>query len=258
MNGQIAWLGKVISASLRLNLVFRASWILDVTSRLVQFFLTIVFFDLLYAGQQSLGDVPWGTMLIIIGTYQAIRAVSDTIFAEVNRISDKVEGGDLDFDLLKPIGTRLLVSIGKVRTPRLLELLMSITIVVVGLGRNPGWAVWVWFAFMILVGSWIKYCLCFLLNSVSFWIVQTYGLYGLFDQLFDLARYPTSAFRGLVRQLLVSIMPVALVANTPARGLLEGPSMLATIVLILQAIIWYLLGNLVWRAGLRRYESATS
>jgi len=255
---QLGWLWAVLGASLRADTTFRTSWLLDVFSRLSLFAITVVFFDLLYGHRYSLGGVPWPQMLVLLGTYQCVRTLSEAVFAEVNNLPIKVEKGTLDFDLLKPVGSRLLASVGRIKITRLLELGPALTVVLVGAGREGMFINWLSFALLVLVGAWLKYCLTFVLNCAAFWVVQTYGLYGLFDQVFDLARYPLTVLKGFVRIILTYVLPVALVANLPVLALMHKPFTHLIAVAAIHSILWYLLGSLAWRYALERYTGASA
>lgn len=111
-------------------------------------------------------------------------------------------------------------------------------------GRLVQFAVTVlFFGLLALLGAWIKYCLVFILNCSSFWIIETYGLYSLFDQVFDLARYPITVFRGFWRILFSYVMPVTLVANLPVMALIESPGPGLILPAVLHAFVWYFAGN---------------
>jgi len=259
---RLRWLRALLRASLRLDLTFRASWFLDLFGRLVQFAVTVLFFELLYAGRPAIGGVPWEDMLVLLGTYQCMRTLSDTVFSATNRICAKVEEGTLDYDLLKPVGARLLASVGRIRTTRLIEMIAGLFLVLRGMnsvpGRQAGPGNWAAFGLLVLLGAWIKYCLVFILNCSSFWIIETYGLYSLFDQVFDLARYPITVFRGFWRILFSYVMPVTLVANLPVMALIESPGTGLILPAVLHALAWYLAGNGLWKVALRRYSGASA
>jgi len=252
------WMAAVVAASLRIDINFRSSWVLDVASRLVQFLITVLFFDLLYGQRETLGGVSWSHMLVLLGTYQLVRTLSDTLFAEVSRLPDKITRGTLDFDLLKPIGSRLRVSMGRIRATRLLELTAAGWFLHIGLGglsQSPNWSA---YFVLVVTGVYLKYSLTFIMNCLSFWVVRTYGLYGLFDQLYDLARYPASAFSKAVRGFLSYLIPIFIMVNLPVTGLLYGFAFRDLLLVISLVVLWEAVGRLVWHLGLRAYVGASA
>ena len=249
---------EVLKASLRVDLSFRGSWVMDLLSRSVTFLVTLLFFNRLYAGRTVVAGLTWEEMMVLLGTYQRVRALSDTLFGEVNDLCLKVEEGTLDFVLLKPLNPRLLVSFGRVRTTRLLDVAIAVLLVLKGAGSGVRMACWGSYVVLVVLGAWIKYCLSFCLNCTTFWFLEVYGLYGLFDQIFDLARYPSAVFRGLSRILFSYVLPVAALANLPTMALIQGPTVSHFVRLALHAVVWFFSGQLLWAAGTKGYTSASS
>jgi len=253
----LSWVVAVVAASLRIDVNFRTSWMLDIASRLAQFLITVLFFDLLYGQRETLGGVSWSHMLVLLGTYQLVRTLSDTFFAEVNRLPDKIARGTLDFDLLKPIGSRLRVSVGRIRATRLLELAAAGWFLHVGLGGLSLAPNWFAYSVLVVTGVYLKYSLTFIMNCLSFWVIRTYGLYGLFDQLYDLARYPASAFSKAVRGLLFYLLPIFVMVNLPVAALLQGLTAEGLFLVVSQVVLWETVSRLVWHLGLRSYVGAS-
>jgi ABC-2 type transport system permease protein len=127
-----------------------------------------------------------------------------------------------------------------------------------GLGNQARLINWTSYLILLGIGVWLKYCIGFCLNSATFWFMEVYGFYGLFDQAFDLARYPSSVFRGTARLLLSYIIPVSLMANLPTLALIRGPSVGQFLGLGLHGAIWFLVGQFLWTKGVEGYSSASS
>lgn len=80
----------------------------------------------------------------------------------------------------------------------------------------------------------------------------------LYYQFFSIATKPDTLYPLMMRYTLLTIMPFAFIGSVPARAVLHGLS--------LTEYVWVggslagLLGldYLLWRRGLRRYQSASS
>jgi len=255
---RLRWLWSVVCCAVRVDLSFRGSWLLNVVSRLSQFAISVLFFGLIYGERTEIGGVSWHDMMVVLGAFQSVIALSDMLTGGVRDISSKVEDGSLDYDLLKPIGARLVVSVGRVQITRLFEVFTGIVVAATGARSLSSPVDWAAFGLLVCVGAWIKYCLSFMLHCSAFWFIETYGLYGLFDQVFDLARYPMAVFRGLTRILFVYVLPVAIVANTPAVALLGRPFGDLLVLALAHATAWYALGSFLWTKAICRYTGASA
>jgi ABC-2 type transport system permease protein len=115
------------------------------------------------------------------------------------------------------------------------------------------------FSALCLCGILVHYSLMFLLASISFWTVKAQGIVWGYYNLFQLARMPDEAFRGLFRVVFTFVFPVLLVTNVPVRVLAEKlDSPFWPCLLVLLAALCLVLSEWGWRLSLRRYTSASS
>jgi ABC-2 type transport system permease protein len=93
--------------------------------------------------------------------------------------------------------------------------------------------------------------------TVAFWAPEL-SLEIVYDAIWQFARYPVDIYRRPLRLVLTYVLPVAFIATVPARALLHAEQLLAISAAVGVAIGSCLLAHFAWRAGLRRYTSATS
>jgi ABC-2 type transport system permease protein len=196
--------------------------------------------------------------MTLLASHQLIRIVGDVLFSEVNQLSQKVRFGSLDYDLLRPLNSRIAVSIGRIRLNRLLELPAPMLLLRHAVVESSAdFCLWP-YVFLLCLAVHIRYSLTFVVNCLTFWVVETYGLYGLFDQLFELSRYPIGVFRPAVKFVLAYVMPILLLANVPARAFIGQPGRNLTIALLGHVVIWQQLANLIWWKAVSVYTAASS
>jgi ABC-2 type transport system permease protein len=105
----------------------------------------------------------------------------------------------------------------------------------------------------------IHYSLIFLLTSVAFWTVRAQGIIWGYYSLFNVARLPDAAFRGFFKAFFTFAIPMLLVANVPAKLLLntlQSPG--SMLLLVGMGGGCFVLSELFWRFSLRRYTSASA
>src|SRR2546427_7500490 len=116
---------------------------------------------------------------------------------------------------------------------------------------TPGWDPIVGFALLSAVGILIHYSLMFLLASVIFWTVRAQGIVWGYYNLFNIARLPDAAFRGLFKAFFTFAIPMLLVANVPVKVLvkpLEEPSKI--LLLIALSVVCFAFSEWIWRHSL--------
>ena len=112
---------------------------------------------------------------------------------------------------------------------------------------------------MCVAGILIHYSLMFLLASVAFWTVRAQGIIWGYYSFFNVARLPDAAFKGFFKAFFTFAIPMLLVANVPAKLLLNqlqspGPMLL----LAGMGVACFFISELFWRFSLRHYTSASA
>ena len=99
----------------------------------------------------------------------------------------------------------------------------------------------------------------FLLASISFWTVRAQGIVWGYYNLFNIARMPDEAFRGLFKAVFTFALPMLLVSNVPVRLLADKLASPAPVLLLLaMSVVCFCVSEWGWRASMRRYTSASS
>jgi ABC-2 type transport system permease protein len=115
------------------------------------------------------------------------------------------------------------------------------------------------FFVLSIVGIVIHYSLMFLLATISFWTVRAQGIVWGYYNLFNIARMPDEAFRGLFKAVFTFAIPMLLVSNVPVRVLVKPATSLKWCLLLLaMSVLCFAISEWGWRASLRRYTSASS
>lgn len=198
-------------------------------------------------------------VITLLGAYYLVSGLLRT-FVEPNLdfFAERVVKGELDDKLLQPVPLLLTVSAGTCSPLSLTQVLLGAAVMAAGAGGaalSPGQVA----ACLLLLacGVTIAWASRAVLAALAFWApgLEPTILYGAFWQL---GRYPVAVYHPAVRALLTYVVPVAFIATLPAQALTRGASagMLAGGLLAAAGAV--LLVRLVWRAGLKRYTSATS
>ncbi len=110
---------------------------------------------------------------------------------------------------------------------------------------------------LLILGAVFVYAGLFLaLSCASFWFEDRVGLLPPFYNLIDFGKYPTSIYSRSIRAVITWLIPYAFVAFYPSAMLLRGGEF--TLYGLLTPVVgaaFTALGYLLWRRGLRRYQS---
>ena len=114
------------------------------------------------------------------------------------------------------------------------------------------------FVLLIGTGTFLYYCLHLLMIIPVFWLHTNRGLAMVFFSLGKLAERPDRIYSGITRKILLTALPLALIASVPTDTLFVGITLQRTLHVAAVVVGLFLVVVLLWKRALRGYVSASS
>ncbi len=242
---------------------FKSNFLLWIVVELMWFTLQLCFIGVIYLHTDHIATWTKWQVVLLVGASQFIQQLFQAIFlSNCIQFSELVRTGRLDFMLLLPMNTRFLVSLRVVDLGGFVN--GASALVVMGyaghqLHLSPSAAQILGFFLLCVASILIHYSLIFLLTSVAFWTVRAQGIIWGYYSLFNVARLPDAAFQGFFKAFFTFAIPMLLVANVPAKLLLNTLQSPGSMLLLAgMGGMCFVLSELFWRFSLRRYTSASA
>lgn len=278
---------RVIATFCRNSLIrdmsFRADFVLQCLSSISWALMNFALFKIIYRFTDSIGrGTGWGEseFFVFLGTIWIINSLIQTFFMNnFDEFSDLIRTGNLDFALLKPIDTQILISFPRTNWSQLANGILGLGLIgwsLMELSAQPDkhlqlslWTV-VGFVWFLGCGVAVMYSVMLALASTSIWLGRNQNLYDFWFYITNFYRYPMEIYQRsgpgwALWGTFTFVIPVLVVSNVPARvlaqplgtpwqtweWLLAGFAVFAAIV-SLWASRW------VFLKALRSYRSASS
>ena len=242
---------------------FKGNFLLWIIVELVWFGLQLSFVGVLFRQTDTIGTWTVWQVVLLTGVSNFIQQIYQAFFlVNCTNLSELVRTGKMDFLLLLPVNTRFIVSLRQVDIPSFANAAFAACVMFYAADKlhlHPTTGQVLGFTALCLLGLMVHYSLMFMLASVSFWTVRAQGIVWGYYNLFNIARMPDDAFRGVFKAVFTFALPVLLVSNVPARVLADKlASPFGWGVLLGLGIAWALISEWFWRFSIRRYTSASS
>lgn len=266
MNAVIRYLGVYAALwknSVTREMLFKSNFLLWIIVELLWFAMQLAFISVLYLHTEAIGTWTKWQVVMLIGASHLIQQTFQAFFLiNCTNLSELVRTGKLDFLLLLPVNTRFVVSLRQVDLGAFVNAATAVAVMLYAarqLALVPTVAQVLGFLVLCVVGILIHYSLMFMLATISFWTVRAQGIVWGYYNLFQIARMPDEAFRGLFKAVFTFALPMLLVSNVPVRLLADKLISPVPLLLLLgMGLVCAAVSEMVWRISVRRYTSASS
>ncbi len=241
--------------------VYRTNFLTAIFTDVVWMGVEISLFTVLYANVPTLGGWTKPQVYFFLGIFFASDALFTTFFQRnFFTFSDLVNKGELDILITKPVSPLFLALSRSINLTAIFNLFLGLGIAIKYSGPAGFQGGWRW----LLVPGWLVLGLVtallvrFAFTVWVFWTDRSWAMTRLYYQFFSFATKPDVFYPKALRYLVMTGLPFAFIGSIPARALLNGlaPWEYALVAGVLT--FFFLMNRMLWRAGLKRYQSASS
>lgn len=244
------------------NLTFRWQFLADILGSTLAVLFALLTFDIAYSHTQTIGD--WGKYqtILLVGVFQ-LYTVLTSVFLTPNmqEVGGVIFRGELDGLLLKPVSAQLILSCRTINVTAAIGSIPGFCVIayaLVQLGIVPSIGGLLLGTIMLLSGVTTVYALWFMSMAVEFRFPRLGAWSYSLPSIFDFGKYPGGIYKGMVRVLFLTVMPILVVANFPTRVILGDLAWSSALYSLGLAGVLLVASRFQWRWALSRYTSAGS
>lgn len=176
-----------------------------------------------------------------------------------------VAKGDFDKYLTRPVNSWFYVLTEKFCVDAFGDLFVGIVLVVYSvlsmpaeIAANIDWLRLIPVAFVIPFAVMIYTSVKTATAAISFWTKRSGHITHMCYMTNEFSSYPAKIYNNVVKTIITYILPFALTAYYPAIYLLRGEYPFHLLLTVGVSIVLFIVSQLVWKLGVRSYESAGS
>ncbi len=251
----------LIVISVQRELAHRANLIFQALLTATGFAAGLATLGIVYSQTDTLAGWRFEETLVLLGVFYLMSGVLEAFISpNLAWFGGKLRQGELDDLLLQPVSSVFLASLGTCQPWALAQVALGAMVTAVGVagaGGVPSAVQLAMFLLLLAAGVILTWASRVLLASLAFWAPHA-ELDVLYSALWQFGRYPLDVYHPAIRALLTYLLPVAFITIMPARALTRGVPLWLAGAGLAAGLGGVVLVLAVWRAGLRRYTSATS
>jgi ABC-2 type transport system permease protein len=245
------------------TMAYRFNFFLMVCINSGWFFIQLLTYGLIFTRVKALAGWAPFEVVFLASTWQIIFSAFIALFVtNLTNISWFVRTGEMDFVLSKPVSPLFYMSFNRVEMGSLLSLGIGVLTLVVAATKLPGLRTdpfhLLAYGVLVMAGIVLMYALMLMIMSFSFWTTRASSVQGLFWALQEFGGYPAEIYGSTLRWVLTFIVPVAVIANVPARVVLKNFDVAKVTAMLGVSVFFFFLARFIFYQGLKRYRSASS
>ena len=253
----------LVNTGLMQQMAYRPHFFAMLAGKVIRIALLLLFFQAVFLKVDRIGSWGYDQVLLLFATFHVIDFLMSITFHRnlAFQLPQTVHSGDFDARMLFPVNLLFLSSLERIELIDFASFLPTLGFLGYVLYRLE-------FAFtggqllvyLMLLSNALLFLFAAVLAvaSLSFWTTQSGGLARIFDSLLKVGRYPIEVFEGFWRSVFLYVLPLVLIAQLPSEALLGILSARAVLAATAATGFLLALALLLWRAGLKRYQSASS
>ncbi|GIM91112.1 ABC transporter permease [Paractinoplanes toevensis] len=252
---------RLLGAHFRSMMEYETDFLILAGATVLMQVVNVVFLSALFAKVPVLNGWTFWSVLMMFGAVALAEGVGSLFFDGMWNLAWHINRGELDYYLVRPYPVALQVSSAALGINGLSNIVTGGLMIGAGLAHSAvEWTPWrIALGVLLLISSVvIKLSINLATNAVCFWLNSPSPMFAFaMHQVGDLARFPLSIYPFALKAVLGVVLPFAFISFFPIAYLLDtGSSQWVGLLTPLVAVYCAGMAALVFRRGLRRYESA--
>ena len=218
------------------------------------------FIGILAVASVTGGLGTWGfyEICLLFSMCSVIEAIGQAFFDNVWSIDKMIRRGEMDVFLIRP-ASPFVQMLGQImHFQAVLSMVVYVGILawsIHGIGLSVGVREIVLLVEYVIFGTVINSGIYTIFNSLNFWIVQGDDIAVLVQTCREFVKYPLQVFPAAIQGFFTYVLPLGFVAYYPVLGLLGRTDMPVMILLPCVAALVAGIAAVIWRLGLKGYNS---
>lgn len=241
---------------------YRANFWVQLTSSLVSLGTGLVAIAVVYSHTETLGGWREPELLAVMGVHIMVGGFLRTlVLPNMLKLMEGIQQGTLDYVLVKPADSQVLVSVQQVSLWSLVDVLTGIGVIgwsLYQLAPDVGVLNAAGFLVTVVCGMLILYCVWISITTVAFKAVSFDPMIKMLDGVYQAGRWPVGIYPIWLRIGLTFIVPLAFAVTVPAEAVSGRLEPIWFVWILVATAVAGAVSRLVWKWGVRNYTGASA
>lgn len=172
-------------------------------------------------------------------------------------LAETIIEGELDYTLIRPVNSFYYYALNRLDISSIINIainLIALKYIISYYTISPLQNLYI--IIFLLLGVLLQFVLNQFFVELTFWKERATSIMAIPEYLFDFSIRPKSFYPYIIRLLLTFVIPVLVATNGPIMILKGENIILETIILAAFVIIGFIICQIMWKKGLKKYTSS--
>jgi ABC-type uncharacterized transport system, permease component len=248
---KLVWL--YFKFNLAASMEYRASFLIQVFGMILNNMTFIFFWWVIFGKVGLVADYGMKDVMFIWALTSSCFGFAHILFGNFSNIKNVIINGELDTYLLQPKNVYINVLCSRTVISAWGDLIYGLVLFPIAYGFNP-LKILLFLGFTVF-GGLLFVSLLATVETLTFFFGNSSALSRLvFEFMISFSLYPEGIFKNSIRWIFYSVLPVGFVIFIPYR-IMKAFDPVYLVVLVLVDLLYISFGYMLFRKGLKRYES---
>ncbi|MBN2546079.1 MAG: ABC-2 family transporter protein [Spirochaetes bacterium] len=253
VKSHLVLLRKYFKFNLAASMEYRTMFITQVIGMALNNSVFIAFWFLIFKNTGNIGTYGFNDIMFIWAVSSSAFGIAHIVFGNCRNLADQIQKGELDVFLLQPKNPLFSILASRTIVSAWGDFLYGYTIILVFFGFSVFKILL--FSFLVVSGGIIYVTVFSMAESLTFFMGNSKSISQMISEfLISFSIYPESIFGDKIRWLFYTLIPAGFISFVPKKIFMNSSYLLILLLLVVD-IFFILLNSLVFKLGLKRYES---
>jgi ABC-2 type transport system permease protein len=248
--------------NVQMSLAYRADTVVNILLNLMWLGWELLSLSIIFSNTETLGGWGFGELIALLGVFRLVNTMMmSLIWPNTEKFNQSIRDGSMDYTILQPVNSMLLVTFSRISVWRIWDLVLAIVLIVVGVNLAGDVATPLSilnFILLTISGAIVIYSLWIVLIAFTFYFTKFDNNVTILQALLDAGRYPVTVYPIWLRVIVTFLIPIAVATTIPLQALRQELGISQVLMFLGIGIASFLIASQVWKAGLKRYSGASS
>ncbi len=243
-------------------LAYRADTIVNILLNIMWLGWELLSLSIIFSNTTTLGGWGLAELIALLGVFRLVNTLMIAlIWPNTEKFNQSIRDGSMDYTILQPVNSMFLVTFSRITVWRIWDLVLAITLIVVGInmtGDSTTALQILTFILLAISGMLIIYSLWIVLISLTFWFTKFDNNVTILQALLDSGRYPATVYPAWLRIIVTFVIPIAVATTIPLQALRGDLNLNQVVIFLFIGALSFWVASRVWKTGLKQYSGASS